>query len=76
MKVVLSQLKIIKLKSRCNMVYANGIEYQDYGNIIHEYFIINPQSSLCKTSKNTLMCVPEATGRYIDLKYLCHKISA
>ena len=51
MKVVLSQLKIIKLKSRCNMVYANGIEYQDYGSIIHAYFILNPQSSLCKTIK-------------------------
>ena len=23
------------------MVYANGIEYQDYGGIIHEYFILN-----------------------------------
>ena len=75
MKVVLSQLKIIKLKSRCNLVYANGIEYQDYGNIIHEYFIINPQSSLCKTTKNSLMCVSEATIRHIDLKWLCYKIS-
>ena len=75
MKVVLSPLKIIKLKLRYNLVYANGIAYQDYGNIIHESFIINPQSSLCKTIKNSLMCVPEATIRHIDLKYLCHKIS-
>ena len=75
MKVVLSQLKIIKLKLRCNLVYANGIEYQDCGNIIHEYFIINPQSSLCKAIKNSLMCVPEATLRHIDLKRLCYKIS-
>ena len=28
------------------MVYANGIEYQDYGSIIHAYFILNPQSSI------------------------------
>ena len=25
--------------------------YQDYGNIIHAYFIINPQSSMCETIK-------------------------